>query len=335
MLTLLCLLAISPLNVRAELNEGQFTRRLKVLPLGDSITEVWAESSYRYPLWRQLLDYGIDVEFLGTKDDSALLDSEDRPQIHLGRSYDGNHEGHWGWTTDEVLRQMDGWLAQYDVPDVTLVHLGTNDVFRGQSDSQTIEELKLVFQKLRARNPDMLIVVAQIFPGAWGDVGPLNALISDLYSQGVLVADCYTTIDVFADTYDGAHPNASGGNKMAEGWWEVLRPWLNDWRQTYERWESEHSASLPRHLDTDGDGWSNYLEFGALSDPMNADDTPATGLLSGNFVNPFDPIRLGQGTQMQTASSADGPFEAVSDNTPAISLPQDAPLFIRWIYEGQ
>jgi hypothetical protein len=330
---LLWLVFVGHLGVQAELDEEAFTRKLKILPLGDSITETLAEASYRYPLWRQMLDFGIDPEFLGTRDDTVYLDSEDRPRLHLGRTYDGDHEGHWGWTTDEVLREMDGWLVQYDVPDVALVHLGTNDVYRGQSDSQTVKELKLVFAKLRERNPEMLIVVAQIFPGVWGDVGPLNALIEDLYSEEVLIADCYTTIDVYEDTYDGAHPNASGGDKMAEAWWKVLKPWLGEWRQDYERWETKYGTSLPKHIDTDRDGWSNYQEFGALSDPLDGEVTPLDGILSGNFSNPFDPLRLGQGTQMQTSSSPLGPFQEAIGEEQGIALPNDAPLFIRWVFD--
>ncbi|MEX0323787.1 MAG: GDSL-type esterase/lipase family protein [Puniceicoccaceae bacterium] len=331
---LLCVFFVGPLVAHAELDKESFTRKLKILPLGDSITQTWADASYRYPLWRRLLDDGIDPEFLGSLDDTEFLFAEDRPRRYLGRSYDGNHEGHWGWTADEVLYAMDGWLADYDVPDVALVHLGTNDVFRGQSDSQTVLEIRDILVKLRERNPDMIIIVAQIFPGLWGDVTPLNDQIGLLSNQGELIADCFSSININLDADDGAHPNASGGEKIAQAWWGVLKGQVKDWRQTYDRWESAYETSLPEELDSDADGWSNFQEYAALTDPLDPDDTPLNDLFSGNFTNPFDPLRMGQGTQMQTATSPAGPFLDVSEEDPGIEVTGESPVFFRWVTDS-
>jgi hypothetical protein len=311
------------------LYEPEFSQPVKILPLGDSITQAWAYSSYRYPLWVRLLGTGVDVEFLGTLDDTNDLSDPRRPSSYLGRSYDGDHEGHWGWTADEVLRALDRWLDLMETPDITLIHLGTNDSFRKQDDYQTRLEIAEIIERLRLRNPDMLIVVAKIFPGFWADVTPLNDQIAKLAGPGILIADCFTGIDLATDTVDGAHPNASGGEKMAAAWWEVLAPELDPWRQTYVRWEEGYGVSLPEEEDSDADGWMNFLEYAARTNPLDAGSRPAPSWSGGKWVFPeMDLLRTKGSVVRESAARPDGPF------LPATDSPGDGPLFMRWSYSA-
>lgn len=286
---------------------------------------VQANTSYRYPLWRRLIEYGVDVDFLGTLSDTQRLSSAERPSQYRGRSYDGDHEGHWGWTADEVLAQLDNWLDQYEAPDITLIHLGTNDSFRGQDNADTYLEISNIIKRLRLRNPAMLIVVAKIFPGFWGDVRPLNLEIERLAAPGVLIADCYTGIDLQEDTDDYAHPNASGGEKMAAAWWKVLQVPVAKWRQSYERWREGYGQQLPWDIDSDADGWINYLEYGARTHPLNPQDRPTPGWRDTDWQVPaFDSLRTGERVTQQHAPSPDGPF---LDGTPA----NGGAAFYRWL----
>ncbi len=305
-------------------SEAEFSRPVRILPLGDSITQAYPDTSYRYPLWRRLLDHGVEVDFLGTRSDSRNLASPDRPENYKGRAYDGDHEGHWGWTADEVLAYLDQWLPQYDRPDIALIHLGTNDVFRGQDDYQTRQEIVQIMAKLRQRNSKMLIVVAKIFPGSWGDVRPLNAEIAQLTASGAVIADCYTGIDVAADTVDGAHPSASGGEKMAAAWWEVLESRLDPWRQTYDRWEAARGGGFPWDADSDGDGWMNFLEFAGRTDPGDPDQLPRVDWTDGQWSDPFDPLRGGERLLMETSTDLNSFAEP--DGTAGSS----SGSFIRW-----
>jgi len=65
----------------------------------------------------------------------------------MGLNFDQDHEGHWGWRTDEILNgrlaagSLTEWLDYY-TPDVVLIHLGTNDVYQNQSTTSTVEEVK-------------------------------------------------------------------------------------------------------------------------------------------------------------------------------------------------
>ena len=91
-------------------------RRLCVLPLGDSITQGDDDhATWRHPLWQSLLDArpaSTEVLFTGQMvnhygEDIGMI----HPQAAHARAYDTgtvefpfppHHEGHWGWTTDQV-----------------------------------------------------------------------------------------------------------------------------------------------------------------------------------------------------------------------------------------
>jgi hypothetical protein len=98
---------------------------------------------------------------------------------------------------------------------------------------------KLVGQ-MRASNPNMKIVVAQIIPmdppgctTCAPDVVALNNAIPGwaagltTVQSPIVVADLWTGFDTVADTNgDGVHPNDSGFRKMADRWYPALTPLL-------------------------------------------------------------------------------------------------------------
>jgi lysophospholipase L1-like esterase len=93
---------------------------------------------------------------------------------------------------------------------------------------------KLVGQ-MRASNPNMRILVAQIIPmtpsscSACGQrVVNLNAAIPG-WARGlsttrspITVVDQWSGFNTATDTYDGVHPNASGDRKMSDRWYPSL-----------------------------------------------------------------------------------------------------------------
>ena len=200
-----------------------------IMPLGDSITEGSPfQNSYRRPLWHMLQSVGYDADFIGSR---ATNEGSPPPDP----DFDPDHEGHSGWTTDEILNGWDGepslaeWLA-VRAPDVVLLHLGTNDILSGQANASTADELGQVIDTLRGANPSVTVLIAQIIPAA--GLAPamedLNARIAqlavakDLSDSPIRVVDLYSGFDPTVDTYDGVHPNASGELKMADGWYAAL-----------------------------------------------------------------------------------------------------------------
>ncbi len=119
---------------------------------------------------------------------------------------------------------------------MALVHLGTNDVLEGVPAATTIADLQAIVGVLRARNPSMTILVAQIIPTSVGStntaIEALNREIAGLAALStpqspVVIVDQYSGYDGDADNQEGGvHPLTSGEKKMAARWEGALFPVL-------------------------------------------------------------------------------------------------------------
>ncbi len=197
----------------------------RIMPLGDSITQADSKhNSFRRPLWQRLEAAGFDVDFVGSQ-----------RRHHWGYAptddFDHDHEGHWGWRTDEILGKIERWATTHR-PDAVLIHLGSNDIFQGQSIQSTVDELAKTVSLLRRVNREVIILVAQIIPTSnkrvnreirkLNDAIALLGLHLDSPQSPVRVVDQYSGFTALEDTYDGVHPNEQGEAKMAVQWQKTL-----------------------------------------------------------------------------------------------------------------
>ena len=90
------------------------------MPLGDSITRGGGQVRYQYHGYRLALQQQLRTGATGAKFDfvGSMLDKG---------VPDGNHEGHGGWTIDNLAANMDRWMVAYR-PDIVLLHAGTNNI---------------------------------------------------------------------------------------------------------------------------------------------------------------------------------------------------------------
>jgi lysophospholipase L1-like esterase len=202
-----------------------------ILPLGDSITHGGTGDggvlypTYRAWLYQDLEKLGYDVDFVGS------LHTPEPPS-----GSDPDNEGHAAYTAGQVLAELPSWLEAYPAPDVALVHLGTNDALADISAARTTADLQGIVGVLRARNPSMTILVAQIIPTS---VESINARIEALNREigglatlstpqsPVVIVDLYSGYDGREDNQQGGvHPLTSGEKKMAAGWEMALVPIL-------------------------------------------------------------------------------------------------------------
>ncbi len=205
-----------------------------IMPLGDSITQgssAW--NSYRRALWQLFQITEESVDFVGSQDSNVNFTPPPDLVPPPDPDFDLDHEGHWGFTTAQILAQLPTWAAAR--PDVVLIHLGTNDVETGVPVATTINNLGQIIDVLRSARPNVVILLAQIIPNANFDVAPFNAAIATLVTQKytaqspVIRVDHYVGFDATAgvDTHDGTHPNDIGEIKMASRWFNALQPFLN------------------------------------------------------------------------------------------------------------
>jgi lysophospholipase L1-like esterase len=211
---------------------------VKIMPLGDSITRGGPDAGSTYPSYRYYLDEslraaGYSVDFVGSTSSA-----------YSRFVFDEQHEGHGGYTSGMMVgtsssSPLAAWLAASPVPDVVLLHIGTNDARTGVPLTTRLQNVKAIVSLLRQKNPKVRVVVAQIIPTANGTFnqqsglvafnGALPALAAGLSTavSPVTIADLFTGYNGVADNQgDGFHPATSGEKKMAAAWQRALAPIL-------------------------------------------------------------------------------------------------------------
>jgi lysophospholipase L1-like esterase len=219
---------------------------LKILPLGDSITHAEVNrASYRYPLWKKLIDADIEFDFVGSMDSQLATYSKGTPPQpdYKGHNFDQDHEGHFAWEANDIVNgrnpnngtgsgSLSQWMLDYDF-DIALVHLGTNDAFYRQSNPQVAAELRAVINTLREDNPNAIILLAKVIPTSRSRadqqaVEKINEMIPSVVLQmnnsdsPVILVDHFSGFDANVETYDGVHPNALGEERMAQRWFDAI-----------------------------------------------------------------------------------------------------------------
>ncbi|KAH8148969.1 uncharacterized protein LAJ45_06944 [Morchella importuna] len=196
----------------------------KIMPLGDSITG--SPGCWRALLWQSLIAAGkTNIDFVGTL-----------PAQGCGFTYDGENEGHGGYLVTNVANQnlLPAWLSATS-PDIVMMHFGTNDVWNNIATTTILAAYTTLVRQIRAQNPNMKILVAQILPMnpsgcstcAAGVVALNNAIPSwasglSTSASPIYVVDQWTGFVTSTDTSDGVHPNDAGIIKVANKWYPTL-----------------------------------------------------------------------------------------------------------------
>jgi len=227
-------------------SQSDDSQALKILPLGDSITQAEINrASYRYPLWKKLIDAEIEFDFVGSMNTQLSTYSKGTPPHpdYSGQAFDPDHEGHFAWQISDIVNGRDPnngtgsgklaeWLTNYDF-DIALVHLGSNDAFYRKSNQRVAEELTSVIEALREDNPNAIILLAQVIPTSRKEadaqaVENMNKVVPSVVKamnsrkSPVILVDQFTGFDANTLTYDGVHPNAEGEIKIAARWFEAI-----------------------------------------------------------------------------------------------------------------
>jgi chitodextrinase len=227
---ILAVLAMTLGLVFAVAPGAQAATPIRIMPLGDSITG--GPGCWRAVLWDRLQRTGFtNIDFVGTLPGGGC---------NLA-SWDGDNEGHGGFQATGIANQnlLPGWLAATH-PDIVLMHLGTNDIWNNVPTATILAAYGTLIDQMRASNPSMKIVVAQIIPmtpsgctGCPSGVAALNGAIpgwaagKSTAQSPITVVDQFTGFDSVADTIgDGVHPNDSGFQKMSDHWYPALIPLL-------------------------------------------------------------------------------------------------------------
>jgi len=220
-----CMSGILILLALATPASSQAGGRVRIMPLGDSITSSkTGHASYRYWLWHSLQDADYKVNFVG-----SMHGVYAGPPLYP--DFDQDHEGHWGWTADGIASHITNWATTYQ-PNVVLLMIGSSDLAANQSIDSTANDIQQIILNLRAVNARVTILLAKLTPSRdpdLADIPKLNrrirklALQDDTKKSRVLLVNQYIGFDPATDTWDGTHPNESGEKKISQKWFDALQ----------------------------------------------------------------------------------------------------------------
>lgn len=223
----LCAAATTATLLALSAGRTHATAPVRIMPLGDSITEgsyndLPNDGSYRNDLYNLLTIDGFNVDYVGTFEDSN----------NPGMS-DTHHQAVSGMQIEGVRTNLSLWLKSVDDPDVILVHLGTNDFAAGASPAEVIARTRKLIEDLTNSQPYARVLVADLILRT--DVpllqtrqqefaSMLPVLIQEQQSHGrdVKLVEMQSTL-LPTDLLDGLHPNSSGYMKMAVAWHAAIR----------------------------------------------------------------------------------------------------------------
>lgn len=204
----------------------------KIMTLGASRVEGYRPDyeSFRYNLWRSLIENNWTFDFIGTQSDEAFYPSFN------GLDFDIDHEGRGGWTSGEILDGLNDWLTETGPPDIVLFSSpGGNDALQELSYSEAVSNINSIIDIIQSNNPNCIIIIEQMAPGRSNIMTSELTYFWNKIQQDVLdISENKTTstsqviaIDMFSgfgDNFlaDDVHYNEDGAVFIANKYYNAL-----------------------------------------------------------------------------------------------------------------
>jgi lysophospholipase L1-like esterase len=214
-----------------------------ILPLGDSLTHGFTVAGgYRTRLYTDLQNAGYAFSFVGS--------ATDNPSRLLRDASQTRHEGHPGYTINQIINNLDGndrsggnnggfWLHKAAPPDIILLIIGGNDILQGASAATTAQRLDKLIGQIVADSPTSRLLLSNLIPLKDANLNRIdqayNAQIEDVLvpkyaglGYNVSFVDQY---DNFVDANgniihigsDNLHPDQVGYDRMGDTWAAALQ----------------------------------------------------------------------------------------------------------------
>jgi len=146
-----------------------------------------------------------------------------------GLNFQVTNASQTGGTTDGGLERLPAHLKRK--VDIFILELGINDAFRGVPVDQIQSNLQQIIDKVKARNPDVRVVIAGMQQPNYATddyVAAFGKMFAELASKNGTLLVPYLLDGVAGDPSlnlpDGIHPNAAGQKVLADNVWRVLEP---------------------------------------------------------------------------------------------------------------
>lgn len=200
---------------------GDDDRPVRILLVGDSVTQGSAgDWTWRYRLWEHLVADDADVDFVGPADTLAGPPPALPNQEYADPDFDRTHAAHWGDAFYDTQWPIGDLVETYE-PDVVVELLGVNDLVGGKTPDEVLAELSDFVTTAQQVDPDVDVVLGQLSQSWQPGVPDYNAGLPGLAQElgtddsRVVVATAPTDFVEDVDTWDAAHPTATGEVKIA------------------------------------------------------------------------------------------------------------------------
>lgn len=210
----------------------------KILPLGASRVEGArpAYESFRYELWKDLVENNWTFDFIGTQSDNASYPPFDN------ETFDTDHEGRGGWTSGQILDELNSWLSETGSPDIVLLSSpGGNDALQGLPYENAVDNINSIVDILQTDNPDVTIIIEQMAPGRTDVMtSDLTSYFDQMKQEVLNIATNQSTstsqviaVDMFTGFNDSlladeVHYNETGAEFIATRYYNVLENILEE-----------------------------------------------------------------------------------------------------------
>ncbi len=201
---------------------------LKILTLGDSRVKGKrpTHESYRYELWKNLIDENWTIDFIGPETDTSTY-----PE-YLDQEFDKEYGAYGGYTTSNMLEGLEHMLDAVETPDIVLLGIGGVDLLVTGDVEQAISNINEMIDILQSNNPDVTIFLEQIAPGV---IYVKSQDILQDFNDAIAETAAYTTtstskvvsVDMARDWLnmylaDDVHYNELGAKIVADRYYEAI-----------------------------------------------------------------------------------------------------------------
>ena len=197
------------------------TPPIRIMPLGDSITQGSVPGGYRNKIYQTLTAAGYNVDLVGTQTINGVATLPD-----------SDHEGHSGWIIGQLDANIAGWFNSIANPDVILLHIGTNDFGTGTDTPNAINRLDALITKMATLRPYAHIIVTNLMvrgePQNTSIQAQFNPFVQARVNAQAALGRRVTFLDMrsfvpLAEMPDQLHPNQAGYDHMADAWLPAIQ----------------------------------------------------------------------------------------------------------------
>ena len=215
-----------------QTNTNTNTTINKIMALGASRVEGNRPQyeSFRYETWKDLIENNYSIDFIGTQNDPGSY-----PVVE-NLNFDPDHQGRGGWTSGDILDQLESDLDMAGTPDVVLFSSpGGNDALQNLPYDEAIGNINEIVDILQEVNPNVTLIIEQMAPGRTDIMtGELLNYFNQLQDEILIIAKNKATntsqviaVDMFsgftdAMLADDVHYNTKGAMFIAQRYYDVL-----------------------------------------------------------------------------------------------------------------